>query len=78
MKFAAVAVLASLMFAGATAAGSVGCGPEQCSTKRDAVCGSNGVTYRNMCEFNNHNCDNGLQWTAKPGNCPRYHRTDRE
>ncbi|KAE8886084.1 hypothetical protein PF010_g15711 [Phytophthora fragariae] len=83
--FAVVAGLASLMVVSisadstASTTGGLHCGTiDTCSTKRDPVCGSNRVTYRNMCVFNSDNCFNGLKWTAKSGDCPGFHRTGRE
>ncbi|KAE8891515.1 hypothetical protein PF005_g21789 [Phytophthora fragariae] len=77
MKFSAVAVLASLVMVGISAQQSslrklgASCTTVKCSSKRNAVCGSNGVTYRNKCEFGNDNCLNGRKWyVASNGDCP--------
>ncbi|KAK1946742.1 hypothetical protein P3T76_002296 [Phytophthora citrophthora] len=59
MKFAILPVLASLLIVGGSAQGFE-CGAIDHITCIDdeAVCASNGVTYRNGCEFHKTNCDN--------------------
>ncbi|KAE8999504.1 hypothetical protein PR003_g20201 [Phytophthora rubi] len=74
MKFAAVAVLASVLTIGISAqAGSSGCEKKACSPNDPKVCASNGVTYTNRCEFDYENCENGnYQWTVvRNGTCRR-------
>ncbi|KAE9347806.1 hypothetical protein PF008_g7654 [Phytophthora fragariae] len=69
MKFAAVAVLASLVIIGISADGSTGCGRDLCPDDAPLVCGSNGVTYENQCEFDLENCLNGnSEWTVLHNN----------
>ncbi|XP_053387886.1 uncharacterized protein LOC123542806 [Mercenaria mercenaria] len=41
-----------------------------CGTQSDQVCGSNGVTYTNMCEFSKAVCDNDALREVKRGPCP--------
>ncbi|KAE9329690.1 hypothetical protein PF008_g15880 [Phytophthora fragariae] len=83
--FAVVAAVASLMAIGISAddadSGSTGisCGNVNlCSTKRDPVCGSNNVTYRNMCVFEYDDCLSGMKLSSKPGNCPGFHGNGRK
>ncbi|XP_053387490.1 agrin-like [Mercenaria mercenaria] len=42
-----------------------------CGTQSDQVCGSNGVTYANMCEFSKAVCDNDALREVKRGPCPQ-------
>ncbi|KAE8984542.1 hypothetical protein PR003_g20200 [Phytophthora rubi] len=70
MKFAAVAVLASLLTIGISADNS--CKKMPCPPG-PKVCASNGVTYMNRCEFDYQNCENGnYRWkVGHEGMCRR-------
>ncbi|KAE8985570.1 hypothetical protein PR003_g23586 [Phytophthora rubi] len=71
MKFAAVAVLASLMitsFSAISESGSTSCSSVECPKSAPSVCGSNGITYKNRCVFDTDNCTNGgSKWIVLHG-----------
>ncbi|KAG6620420.1 Kazal-like serine protease inhibitor domain-containing protein [Phytophthora cinnamomi] len=85
MKLAAVAVISSLVLVGISADGSTigipadgstigipACGRNVCSDKVPLVCGSNGVTYENKCDFDFYNCGSGGKWRVlHEGMCTR-------
>ncbi|EGZ19642.1 hypothetical protein PHYSODRAFT_490751 [Phytophthora sojae] len=76
MKFTALAALTVLVIVDASAAGTSGtdgsdCSVIYCANESNLVCGSNGITYLNPCEFDKAKCrDSGLK-VAYNGRCRR-------
>ncbi|EGZ08403.1 Kazal-like serine protease inhibitor domain-containing protein [Phytophthora sojae] len=74
MKFAVAAVLASLLIAGISADETWACANVpyiKCDHDNTEVCASNGVTYKNSCEFSKANCDNKGMRVLHQGMCNR-------
>ncbi|EGZ08372.1 hypothetical protein PHYSODRAFT_526934, partial [Phytophthora sojae] len=74
IKFALATVLASFLVDGISAEGirCIAVGNVNCENPNlPKVCGSNGVTYENICYFNLANCDNKGMTVLHNGMCRR-------